>query len=87
MRIILVKDKWDDYTIDATDLPTAAFTLLSERVEEGYWYVNWNDDDPKHQYEDRATDIVKRGAAEEAWPFLLERREVEYEWVELQETR
>jgi hypothetical protein len=75
---ILVHDKWGTHIVRADDgtLPSAALKLLSERVEQGFWY-DWPDDAA-----DKAKAIVDRGDGAAAWDFLEDRRDFEYEWVE-----
>jgi hypothetical protein len=56
---ILVKDKWETYVKTGDTLEDAALDLLSERVDDGFWYDNWDTSDPTEQYEDRAQQIVE----------------------------
>ena len=76
MEMLLVKDKWDDYTI-ANDkgVEWAALDLLRQRVEDGFWYHD--------EAETKASEIVKHEDADMALRFLLNRRDHEYEWVEV----
>lgn len=84
MDVLLVKDKWDDYVVaNEKGVEHAALDLLRKRLEEDFWYDNWDDGDPKHQWQDIAEDIVKRENAHEALSFLMSRRDHEYEWVEV----
>lgn len=76
MQVIYVKDKWDEYTIEADDLDTAALGLLKERVDQGFWY---DGEDAK-----TAKWILKVQDGKEAWNFLQDRSMFEYEYVELQ---
>lgn len=73
---ILVKDKWDDYVI-ANDrgVEWAALDLLRQRVEDGFWYY---DED-----EEKAESIIASEDAKAALRFLLDRRDYEYEWIEV----
>lgn len=73
---ILVKDKWDDYVI-ANDrgVEWAALDLLHQRVEDGFWYY---DED-----EEKAESIIASEDAKAALRFLLDRRDYEYEWIEV----
>lgn len=73
---ILVKDKWDDYAI-ANDrgVEWAALDLLRQRVEDGFWYY---DED-----EEKAESIIASEDAKAALRFLLDRRDYEYEWIEV----
>lgn len=87
MQVIKVKDKWSDYVIDAgdsaEDLYRAAMKLLTKRYDEGFWYENWDDGDPKNQWADRARIIIDADDTRAAWNFLKERSDFEYEYVEL----
>lgn len=76
MDILLVKDKWDDYTIENENgVEWAALDLLRQRVEDGFWYY---DED-----EEKAESIIASEDAKAALRFLLDRRDYEYEWIEV----
>jgi hypothetical protein len=86
--MLLVKDKWDTYAVEnERGDEWAALDLLRQRVEDDFWYNNWDDGDPEHQYDDRAKKIVELEDAPAALRFLIERRDAEYEWVEVQQPR
>jgi hypothetical protein len=51
-------------------------TLLKQRVDDGYWY----EADPEAQA--WGEQIVAEGLEDEAWIFLDDRKEYEYEYVE-----
>jgi len=95
MEVILVKDKWDTYTIaNEKGVRYAALDLLKQRVEDDFWYDNWDEGNPDTQWEDRARAIVKKAtyadlldeAAYDALYFLEERNDegFEYEDIEIQ---
>lgn len=75
---IQVEDKWDSYVVTGETLEEAALKLLKLRVEQGFWYENW-DDIP---WKDDAEFIIEAQDGKGAWEFLLQRRDHEYEWVE-----
>lgn len=77
---ILVQDKWDTWICEGD---TAALDLLNQRIGEGFWYDNWDDGKDKHQWEDRAKAISVAGSNDDAWKFLEERSDHEYEDVRL----
>lgn len=78
--MLLVKDKWEEYVVDHSDGDEAgALEILSERVEQGFWY-----DD---QEAARAEKIVSTSDGDTALKFLLSRRDYEYEWVEIASVR
>jgi len=81
--MLQVEAKHDTYVIEHDDGDrAAALALLKERVEEGYWYDNWDDGDEIHQYADRAAKIVNSGNEIEAYYFIVhERADFEYESV------
>ena len=84
MDMLLVKDKWDTYLLENDKgVDWAALDLLKRRVDDDYWYYNWDDGDPEHQYEDRAREIVALEDPKAAFRFIMERRDAEYEWVEV----
>lgn len=91
MEVIIAHEKHGTFTY------SSALGLLKKRVEDGYWYDNWDEGGPRHQWEDRAKAIVngtiklKEGVEPTpeiferiAWRFLLERKDYEYESVEKQ---
>ncbi len=80
---ILVNDKWDTWVKSGATLEDAALELLTERLEQGFWYDNWDTGNPTEQYRDRAEKIVKLQDGELAWRFLEERSDAEYEQVEV----
>lgn len=75
---ILVEDKWDTWICEGEK---AALDLVTQRLEQVFWYENWDEGDPKTQYKDRAEEIVKAQDEDKAWKFLQERDEFEYEQV------
>ena len=76
MEMLLVKDKWDDYVIsNDRGVEFAALDLLRQRVEDGFWYLD--------DAETKASEIVKNEDAKMALRFLLNRRDHEYEWIEI----
>ncbi len=94
--MIIARTKWD------TELHETAFGLLKQRVDEGFYYDNWDDGNPDHQWEDRAKailatpiprclgparDAAKAKAERAAWAFLSERKDHEYEYVEVTTVR
>lgn len=87
--MLQVADKHSTYIIDHEDGDrAAALALLKERVQEGYWYENWDDGDEAHQYEDRAAKIANSGNEIEAYYFIVhERSDFEYEDVRTIEPR
>jgi hypothetical protein len=76
LEFIRAKDKWGDHDVRSDDftIAGAALKLLAIRAEEGFWY-----DDEDQGFADA---IVKASDGQEAWRFLYERRDYEYEWVE-----
>lgn len=79
-----VSDKWDTYAIDnEKGVEYAALDLLVERLAQDFWYDNWDDGNPNHQWKDRAQAIVDAQDADAALDFLLERSDHEYEYVEV----
>lgn len=66
---------------NGTFLYASALDLLRERVAAGYWYENWDDGNPRHEWATRAQAITSETAA---WSFLLARSDHEYEAVEKQ---
>ena len=68
--------KHGDFEVFGDDgtLESAALKLLAQRVEQGFWY---DDED-----QELAEDIVKYGSGEKAWRFLENRSDYEYEYVE-----
>lgn len=82
--MILAVEKHQSRVVKGQTLNEAAFKILKQRYEEG-WYEDWNDGDQNHDYERRARDIVRSGSGHDAWWFLKERADdgFEYEWVEI----
>jgi len=64
--------------------PDAALKIVTERLNEGWWYDNWDEGDPSTQWEDRARKIVADGDNNAADDFLTERQHHEYEGFEVQ---
>lgn len=61
-----------------------ALDVIRERLEEGYWYLDWTgrdnpDDDPELRWQQRAETIARCGTEEAALLFLIARRSFEYE--------
>jgi hypothetical protein len=79
---ILVKDKWGSWIKGGETLYDAALELLTERLEQGFWYDNWDSGNPHEQYKDRAEHIIEDQDGEAAWNFLYDRSDHEYEYVE-----
>lgn len=79
---IQYEDKWDSGVVTGETLEEAALKLFEQRYADGFWYDNWDDGDPNHQYADRADAIHAAQNGEVAWQFLRERSDHEYEWVE-----
>jgi hypothetical protein len=75
---LLVEDKWDTWICEGDN---AALDLVRQRLEAGFWYHNWDEGDPQAQWEDRARAIVEAEDNDEAWDFLQERSDFEYEYV------
>lgn len=53
---ILVEDKWDTWICEGEK---AALDLVTQRLEQVFWYENWDEGDPKTQYKDRAEKLLK----------------------------
>ena len=96
MDVIVAHEKHGTFTY------SSAYDLLKQRFEDGFWYDNWDDGDPAHQWEDRARAIVnfprpkcmgtaydraRAEAEQEALAFLEERADHEYEYIEVQAIR
>jgi hypothetical protein len=81
MRIIMVKDKNGIYpkSSQTGKFGDAALELLAERVEDGYWY---DDED-----QDEAFGIVARGDGVAAWEFLQNRSYEGYEYETVWEAK
>lgn len=77
MQVLVLEEKHDTRLVAADDLPAAALNVLSERVEDGYWYYG--------EAAERAKNILATGDGDAAWRFLLSRCDAEYEYVELKE--
>lgn len=85
MEVILVKDKWDTYTIaNERGVEWAALDLVKQRLDDDFWYDNWDDGNPDHQWKDRAQEIVDSEDASGALYFLREREGFEYEYIKVQ---
>lgn len=90
-EVIVAHEKHGTFTY------SSAWELFKQRFNEGYWYDNWDDGDPKHQWEDRAKKLKFAGerlwamdgpkVERAAWNFLAERKDHEYEYVEKQTVR
>jgi hypothetical protein len=81
-QILVVREKHGNrYLPAATDeeLHASALKLVTNRVEDGYWYYDDEDDAAAT----RASDIVQASDGTAAWRFLQERDDYEYEGVEL----
>ena len=82
-RRLVINDKYSTYAlVNPRGVEYAALDLVAQRLSEG-WYYNWDDGNEKHQYEDRAEDIVEREWAIGALNFLKERDDHEYEGIEV----
>lgn len=81
MKVIVAHEKHGTFTYHS------ALTLLSLRLEDGYFYDNWDDGNPEHQWEDRAKQVLTADDEDKAWAFLQERSDHEYEYVEKQEVQ
>ena len=89
--VILAHEKHGDVIYaDSRGINFAALKILRRRVDEGYWYDNWDDGNPFHQWKDRAEAIIRvaledeEEAARRAWTFLNNRADHEYEGFEIQ---
>lgn len=80
---ILVDDKWGTWLMSGENLEEAALKLVTERLEQGFWYDNWDEGNSSTQWEDRAKKIVEDKDGKTAWDFLEERNDFEYERVEI----
>ena len=81
----VARHKWGEDVYIADDeagFNAKALELLTQRVNDGYWYDDWNDGNDNHQWLTRANAIVQEGDGEKAWDFLESRSDFEYEWVE-----
>jgi hypothetical protein len=85
MKIMQLNEKHGNRFVKADDINEAALRVITDRLNEGYWYDNWDDGDPNHQWEDRAEEIVCANDAKAAYKFLSERRSQEYEGFEINE--
>lgn len=79
-RVIVLHEKHGNRVIAHTD--EAVLNLIGERLEEGWWYDDWDDGNLAHQWEQRARAIVDDQDASAAWRFLRERKDHEYEGYE-----
>lgn len=89
-RVLVLREKNDDQMFQvSTDerLYEVALEVVTERLNEGYYYDNWDDGNPRHQWEDRVNAIVAKADGAAAWSLLLERDDFEYEGVELRGMR
>jgi hypothetical protein len=87
MQVISVKDKHDTYLLPAStpqELEASALKLVRERLADSYYY-NYDEGEPVTQFRDRARQIVETENGKEAWDFLCEREDHEYEYVELKQ--
>ena len=78
-RILLVDEKHETRYFDAgTDkaLYASALKLLGQRVKDGFWYNNEN--------QEIAERIVEAESGKKAWKFLHRRRDHDYEHVRLE---
>jgi len=89
--VILAFEKQGTFTYaDSRGVNFAALKILRRRVDEGYWYDNWDDGNPFHQWKDRAEAIIEAAledeeeAARRAMTFLDNRSDHEYEGFEIQ---
>lgn len=76
-EVIIAHEKHGTFTY------SSARALLESRVNDGYWYNNWDDGNPKHQWADLADAALINETS--AWHFLESRQDHEYEYVEIQE--
>lgn len=80
---LYVQDGDDEYELfNPRGVEWAALDLVEQRLEEG-WYENWEDGNDAHEWEDRAEDIKAREWAIGAMAFLRERKDFEYERIEV----
>lgn len=77
-QVIVAKEKHGTFVYGS------ALELLEQRVKDNYWYDNWDDGVPEHQWGDRARQIAASGNEKEAMHFLEERDDFEYEGFEVQ---
>lgn len=75
MDIIVAREK------HGTCLYALASDVIRARLEDGFWYDNSGDGNPKHQWEDRAREAFESNDENIAWRFLMERNDYEYESV------
>lgn len=90
MRLLVLHGKQGDEFLEAADdlqLHAAALDVVRERLEQDWYYDNWDDGDKRHQWNDRAKRITEEANGRWAWGFLRERDDHEYEGVELREAR
>lgn len=84
MEVMILYTKWgDDIVSNERGMEWAALDVVRLRLEQGFYYDNWDDGDPDHQWEDRAKGIVETDNAYGALDFLEERDEFEYEGFEI----
>lgn len=80
MKYLMIKDKWETYTYtvkNSRGVEWAALDVLTQRVEDGFWYY---DKDAK-----TAKQIVESEDAPKALEFLLSRKDHEYEYIEVKD--
>ncbi len=58
--------------------------IVQERLGEG-WFIDWDDGDPKNQWEERAKQIVETQDVAAAETFMYERQDHEYESYSVEE--
>jgi hypothetical protein len=75
---LLVRDKWQTYYMEDHE-EDAALRLVTERVDQGFWYDG--------AALEIATKIIQERRGDDALFFLLGRAEHEYEYVEVQDAR
>lgn len=73
---LMVQDKWDTYYMEGHE-EDAALRLVTERVEQGFWY------DGKDK--ENAEKIIAESRGDDALTFLIARSDYEYEYVEIKD--
>lgn len=84
MQVFILHEKHGTRIVTANNLEEAAIEIVHDRFGEDYWYYNWDDGNPKHQWHDRAREIIAHYDGASALRFLNERKDHEYEGYEIQ---
>jgi hypothetical protein len=80
---VMLREKHGERIIEGRDLPAVALHVVSQRLADGYWYDDWNDGKPAHQWWERAQALVEAGDAVAAERFFKDREDHEYEGWEI----